>query len=234
MEGSSKRRWERCCSDWSIKSLLLRRWESQHRSDEKYSSKLCLLQSKSIVGSANKHIIFFFFFNSLVPCHSRYYQGMSDLLAPILCEIQNESEAFWCFVGLMQRGMFVCTPTDNDIDKNLVSYFILVQIKFQKLYIYMFIIYTETKWNQTRCTKVLFILRRSHKFSWCSFCSNLRMFSCRISNASCFACFSSCLIGVNKLRIPSGVFAPFWTFSGNLTSSSSLKVELWWDLYIFI
>lgn len=45
---------------------------------------------------------------------------MSDLLAPVLCEIKNESETFWCFVGLMQRAFFVCTPTDNDIDKNLV------------------------------------------------------------------------------------------------------------------
>ncbi|KAG5677571.1 hypothetical protein PVAND_007320 [Polypedilum vanderplanki] len=48
-----------------------------------------------------------------------YTQGMSDLLAPVLCELKNESETFWCFVGLMQRTIFVCTPTDNDIDKHL-------------------------------------------------------------------------------------------------------------------
>ncbi|XP_069685314.1 TBC1 domain family member 16 isoform X2 [Periplaneta americana] len=48
-----------------------------------------------------------------------YTQGMSDLLAPVLAEIQNESDAFWCFVGLMQKAIFVCTPTDNDMDKNL-------------------------------------------------------------------------------------------------------------------
>lgn len=51
----------------------------------------------------------------------RYTQGMSDLLAPVLCEIKSESETFWCFVGLMQRAIFVCTPTDNDIDRNLVG-----------------------------------------------------------------------------------------------------------------
>ena len=45
---------------------------------------------------------------------------MSDLLAPVLAEIQNESDAFWCFVGLMQKAIFVCTPTDNDMDRNLV------------------------------------------------------------------------------------------------------------------
>lgn len=50
-----------------------------------------------------------------------YTQGMSDLLAPILVEIEEEAEAFWCFVGLMQRGMFVCTPTDSDMEHNLAS-----------------------------------------------------------------------------------------------------------------
>ncbi|KDR24295.1 TBC1 domain family member 16, partial [Zootermopsis nevadensis] len=48
-----------------------------------------------------------------------YTQGMSDLLAPVLAEIRTESEAFWCFVGLMQKAIFVCTPTDNDIDRHL-------------------------------------------------------------------------------------------------------------------
>nr|CAD7407138.1 unnamed protein product [Timema poppensis] len=48
-----------------------------------------------------------------------YTQGMSDLLAPVLAEIDHESDAFWCFVGLMQKAIFVCTPTDNDMDKNL-------------------------------------------------------------------------------------------------------------------
>ncbi|KAM7268402.1 hypothetical protein ACFE04_010568 [Oxalis oulophora] len=32
-----------------------------------------------------------------------YCQGMSDLLSPILCVLEDESESFWCFVGLMER-----------------------------------------------------------------------------------------------------------------------------------
>ncbi|KAK6945138.1 Rab-GTPase-TBC domain [Dillenia turbinata] len=32
-----------------------------------------------------------------------YCQGMSDLLSPILYVIRDESEAFWCFVALMER-----------------------------------------------------------------------------------------------------------------------------------
>ncbi|XP_061402415.1 TBC1 domain family member 16 [Musca vetustissima] len=63
-----------------------------------------------------------------------YFQGMSDLLAPLLCEIQNESEAFWCFVGLMQRAHFVCTPTDNDIDRNLKFLRELIRIMLPRFY----------------------------------------------------------------------------------------------------
>ncbi|XP_055694248.1 TBC1 domain family member 16 isoform X1 [Lutzomyia longipalpis] len=60
------------------------------------------------------------FYNpNLSQANFRYTQGMSDLLAPVLCEIKNESETFWCFVGLMQRAVFVCQPLDNDIDRNL-------------------------------------------------------------------------------------------------------------------
>jgi len=32
-----------------------------------------------------------------------YVQGMSDFLSPILLVQQNEVDAFWCFVGLMER-----------------------------------------------------------------------------------------------------------------------------------
>lgn len=71
----------------------------------------------------------------------RYTQGMSDLLAPVLCEIKNEAESFWCFVGLMQRAIFVCTPTDNDIDKNLV------RITHADLYIEHFSVHKITRIN---------------------------------------------------------------------------------------
>lgn len=63
-----------------------------------------------------------------------YSQGMSDLLAPVLCEIQNESETFWSFVGLLQRSLFVCAPTDADIDKNLNYLRELIRIMLPRLY----------------------------------------------------------------------------------------------------
>ena len=32
-----------------------------------------------------------------------YVQGMNDLLSPILIVMENEVDAFWCLVGLMDR-----------------------------------------------------------------------------------------------------------------------------------
>ena len=52
--------------------------------------------------------------------HYGYTQGMSDLLAPVLIEVQNEVDAYWCFVGLMQKTIFVTSPKDIDMDKQLV------------------------------------------------------------------------------------------------------------------
>lgn len=50
-----------------------------------------------------------------------YTQGMSDLLSPLLSTIQDEVDTFWCFVGLMEFSLFATTPTDQSMDKSLVS-----------------------------------------------------------------------------------------------------------------
>ncbi|GBM29361.1 TBC1 domain family member 16 [Araneus ventricosus] len=63
-----------------------------------------------------------------------YTQGMSDLLAPILAAIQDESEAFWCFVGLMQRTIFVTCPKDFDMDVNLSYLRELFRVMNSKFY----------------------------------------------------------------------------------------------------
>ncbi|XP_071443514.1 TBC1 domain family member 16 [Hetaerina americana] len=63
-----------------------------------------------------------------------YTQGMSDLLAPLLAEIEDASEAFWCFSALMQRHSFVCTPTDNDMDRNLCYLRELIRIMVPQFY----------------------------------------------------------------------------------------------------
>ena len=50
-----------------------------------------------------------------------YTQGMSDLLAPVLAEVQNEVDSYWCFTGLMQKTIFFSSPKDTDMDNQLVS-----------------------------------------------------------------------------------------------------------------
>ena len=49
-----------------------------------------------------------------------YTQGMSDLLAPLLIEIKDENDIFWCFVGLMQQTIFISSPSDRDMEKQLL------------------------------------------------------------------------------------------------------------------
>lgn len=48
-----------------------------------------------------------------------YTQGMSDILAPILSEVRCEPDVFWCFTGLMSKTIFVTSPRDLDMEKNL-------------------------------------------------------------------------------------------------------------------
>ncbi|XP_034174364.2 TBC1 domain family member 16 [Osmia lignaria lignaria] len=66
-----------------------------------------------------------------------YTQGMSDLLAPLLAELNSEIEAFWCFAGLMQRSVAVCTPTDVDMDRNLCYLRELVRIMVPDFYAHL-------------------------------------------------------------------------------------------------
>ena len=46
---------------------------------------------------------------------------MSDLLASVLAIVQDELDAFWCFVGLMEDSVFVTSPKDDVMDRQLVS-----------------------------------------------------------------------------------------------------------------
>jgi len=70
-------------------------------------------------------------------CRLGYTQGMSDLLAPLLAELNSEIDAFWCFAGLMQRSVAVCTPTDTDMDRNLCYLRELVRIMVPDFYAHL-------------------------------------------------------------------------------------------------
>ncbi|KAM5135366.1 TBC1 domain family member 16 isoform 2-T2 [Mantella aurantiaca] len=63
-----------------------------------------------------------------------YSQGMSDLVAPLLAEILDESDTFWCFVGLMQNTIFISSPCDEDMEKQLMYLRELLRLVFPPFY----------------------------------------------------------------------------------------------------
>uniref|UniRef100_A0A8C0M937 TBC1 domain family member 16 n=1 Tax=Canis lupus familiaris TaxID=9615 RepID=A0A8C0M937_CANLF len=63
-----------------------------------------------------------------------YFQGMSDLVAPILAEVLDESDTFWCFVGLMQNTIFVSSPRDEDMEKQLLYLRELLRLTHLRFY----------------------------------------------------------------------------------------------------
>nr|XP_045013896.1 TBC1 domain family member 16 isoform X2 [Jaculus jaculus] len=63
-----------------------------------------------------------------------YSQGMSDLVAPILAEVLDESDTFWCFVGLMQNTIFVSSPRDEDMERQLLYLRELLRLTQQRFH----------------------------------------------------------------------------------------------------
>ncbi|KFP88541.1 TBC1 domain family member 16 [Acanthisitta chloris] len=63
-----------------------------------------------------------------------YSQGMSDLVAPLLAEVLDESDTFWCFVGLMQNTIFNSSPRDEDMEKQLMYLRELLRLMHPRFY----------------------------------------------------------------------------------------------------
>ncbi|XP_074870473.1 TBC1 domain family member 16 isoform X2 [Carettochelys insculpta] len=63
-----------------------------------------------------------------------YSQGMSDLVAPVLAEVRDESDTFWCFVGLMQNTIFISSPRDEDMEKQLMYLRELLRLMHLRFY----------------------------------------------------------------------------------------------------
>ena len=72
--------------------------------------------------------------NYAVYTKTSYTQGMSDLLSPLLMQIQAESDVFWCFVGLMQHTIFISSPTDVEMEKQLFFLRELLRILLPSFY----------------------------------------------------------------------------------------------------
>jgi len=68
-----------------------------------------------------------------------YIQGMSDLLAPVLSTLRDESASYWCFVGLMQQTLFSSAPgsENNMMDINLEYLRELLKLLVPDFYYYV-------------------------------------------------------------------------------------------------
>ena len=66
-----------------------------------------------------------------------YIQGMSDMLSPILYVTKNEVDAFWCFVGLMQKIEKYFDFDNGGMKKQLVLLRDLLKTVDPELYSYL-------------------------------------------------------------------------------------------------
>ncbi|KAL8599061.1 hypothetical protein ACOMHN_006870 [Nucella lapillus] len=66
-----------------------------------------------------------------------YVQGMSDLLSPLLMVMENEVDAFWCFVGLMDRMGHNFEMDQEGMKKQLLQIQILMQFYDPELFAYL-------------------------------------------------------------------------------------------------
>lgn len=66
-----------------------------------------------------------------------YVQGMSDLLAPILCLVQNQADSFWCFAGFMEKVMYNFDIDQKGMKLQLEYLRTLLSFVNEKLYKYL-------------------------------------------------------------------------------------------------
>ncbi|CAJ0566015.1 unnamed protein product, partial [Mesorhabditis spiculigera] len=65
-----------------------------------------------------------------------YIQGMSDLLAPLLSTLKDESEVYWCFVGLMQQTLF-SKSSESLMEQNLEYLRELIKLLVPEVFSYL-------------------------------------------------------------------------------------------------
>ena len=85
-----------------------------------------------------------------------YCQGMSDLLSPILAIIEDDSEAFWCFVGFMRKARHNFGLDEVGIRRQLKTVAKIIQSKDSHLYRHLEELQAEDCFFVYRMVVVLF------------------------------------------------------------------------------
>jgi Rab-GTPase-TBC domain len=70
-----------------------------------------------------------------------YCQGMSDLLSPIIAIMEEDSVAFWCFVGFMRKARHNFRLDEAGIRRQLKIVSRIIRCKDSHLYKYVDVIY---------------------------------------------------------------------------------------------
>lgn len=85
-----------------------------------------------------------------------YCQGMSDLLSPIVAVMEEEDEAFWCFVGFMRKARHNFRLDEIGIRRQLSTVSKIIKIKDSHLYKHLEMLQAEDCFFVYRMVVVLF------------------------------------------------------------------------------
>jgi len=85
-----------------------------------------------------------------------YCQGMSDLLSPILAIMEDDYEAFWCFVGFMRKARHNFGLDEVGIRRQLKTVAKIIQSKDSLLYRHLEMLQAEDCFFVYRMVVVLF------------------------------------------------------------------------------
>ncbi|OMO79835.1 hypothetical protein CCACVL1_13356 [Corchorus capsularis] len=96
-----------------------------------------------------------------------YCQGMSDLLSPIISVVEDDSEAFWCFVGFMKRARHNFRLDEVGIRRQLNIVSKIIKCKDNHLYRHLEQLQAEDCFFVYRMVVVLFRRELSFEQTLC-------------------------------------------------------------------
>uniref|UniRef100_A0A2P2KVB4 Rab-GAP TBC domain-containing protein n=1 Tax=Rhizophora mucronata TaxID=61149 RepID=A0A2P2KVB4_RHIMU len=96
-----------------------------------------------------------------------YCQGMSDLLSPVIAVIEEDHEAFWCFVGFMRKARHNFRLDEVGIQRQLNIVSKIIKCKDSRLYRHLEMLQAEDCFFVYRMVVVLFRRELSFEQTLC-------------------------------------------------------------------